>query len=58
MSKDIDQKAADISDMVNKTQTEYRGNLFLAISTQLQKKGQHYTADLFHDLANVYGVKN
>jgi len=49
-------RAAIIADIVDATDTRYRGNLFNAVYKALMNKNQYFTAKLFHVIAVSYGI--
>ena len=56
MSKDLQLNAMRIANIMRKTDTEKRGDLLLMVSKALSKQTQHYSASLFEQIAQEYGV--
>lgn len=52
----IEKQAVRISNMICNVNTNYRGNLFEMISKNLRRDGQWYTASLFENISENYGV--
>ena len=53
----INEDAHKIADMIEKTDTELRGNLLMEVGAILKHRTQYFTANLILSAAIEYGIK-
>ena len=56
LSNLIEQDAQNIAEIVNNTDSQVRGDLLKAVSKELEKLTQNYTANIFKTMARIYGT--
>jgi len=52
----LKQDAKKIANILTKIDPEFHGDLFVEVSAILNKRSQGFTAQLFSEIANRYGV--
>lgn len=53
----IEKDAKVIANMITKTDSDLRGNLFLLVAENLGKDSQNFTSSLLKKIAIIYGIK-